>query len=115
MRASNKANLLVTVEKMAGLRFSRREKQPSQMNWYLRSDMLRAKGTAHLTLISCGEELEGGEAVDFDRFDLVGCGVHLCNDGVGAVHVLLAQLLPDGGQLLAVSAPGGICRATTKR
>lgn len=46
--------------------------------------------------------------MDFDRFDLVGCGVHLCDDDVGAVLVLLAQLLPDRSQLLAVSAPGGI-------
>lgn len=79
------------------------------------ADRACAQRFPHLALVSCREELEGGEAVDFDRFDLVGCGVHLGDDDVSAVLVLLAQLLPDWGQLFAVSAPGGIWRTMTKR
>lgn len=69
----------------------------------------------HLAIVSCREELEGGEAVDFDRFDLVGSGVHLRDDDVSTVLVLLTQFLPDRGQLLAVSAPRGIWCAMTKK
>lgn len=50
--------------------------------------------------------------MDFDGFDLVGCGVHLCNDDVAAVLVLLAQLLPDGSQLFTVSTPWCIWNRT---
>lgn len=46
--------------------------------------------------------------MDFDCLDLVGRGVHLCYDDVGAVLVLLSQLVPDGSQLFAVSTPGCI-------
>lgn len=76
--------------------------------------MLGAKKAAHLALITSREELQGGEAVDFDRFNLVGCRVHLRNHDVSTVLVLLAQFLPDGSQLLAVAAPGGIWFAKTK-
>ena len=41
----------------------------------------------------------------FHGLDLVGRGVHLGDDGVGALWVLLPQLIPDRGQLFAVSAP----------
>lgn len=60
---------------------------------------------AHLVLVSSGEELKSGEAVDFHHFDLVGCGVHLGHNDVSAVFVFLAELLPDGSQLFAVAAP----------
>merc|ERR1711963_602445 len=55
-----------------------------------------------------GEVLEGGEALDLDRLDLVGGGVHLGNHNILTVLELGAKLVPDGGQLLAVSAPRGI-------
>lgn len=69
---------------------------------------------ADLAIVSSREELQGGEAVDFDGFNLVGCRVHLRHDDVSTVLVLLAQFLPDWGQLLAVAAPGGILCAKTK-
>lgn len=56
-------------------------------------------------LISCREEFKCGEAVDFDCFDLIGSGVHLCHNDISVVLILLAQLLPDGSQLFAVSTP----------
>lgn len=43
--------------------------------------------------------------MDFHHFDLVGCGVHLGHNDVSAVFVFLAELLPDGSQLFAVSTP----------
>lgn len=64
-----------------------------------------SSGNAHLALISCREEFKCGEAMDFDRFDLVGCGVHLGHNGVSAVFVFLTELLPDGSQLFAMSTP----------
>lgn len=70
--------------------------------------MLGGKRPAHLAVVSCREELEGGEAVDFDRLNLVGCWVHLGDDDVSTVLVLLTQFLPDRGQLLAVSTPRGV-------
>lgn len=60
---------------------------------------------SHLVLISCREEFKSGEAVDFDWFDLIGSGVHLCHNDVSAVLKLLAKLIPDGSQLFAVSTP----------
>lgn len=65
-------------------------------------------GKAYL-VTAFGEIFEGGEALHFDIFNLVSCGIHLGNDDFIVVLELLAQLVPDGGQLLAVSAPGGIC------
>jgi hypothetical protein len=46
--------------------------------------------------------------MDLDVVQLVGRGVHLGDDHVGAGRVLLGQLVPDGRQLLAVAAPWGI-------
>lgn len=63
---------------------------------------------AHLAVFSCREELKCGEAVNFDRLDLVGCGVHLGDDNVTGVLVFLSQFVPDGSKLFAMSAPGGI-------
>lgn len=62
----------------------------------------------HLAFISCREELERGEAVDFNSLDLVGCGVHLSHHDVCVVLVFLSQLIPDRSQLFAVTAPGSI-------
>ena len=70
--------------------------------------MGRERGKAYLVTVF-GEIFKGGEALHFDIFDLVSCGIHLGNDDFVIVLELLAQLIPDGGQLLAVSAPGGIC------
>ena len=63
---------------------------------------------AHRPVSAGGEELERGEAVHFHCLHLVGRGVHLGNDYVLVVLVGLSQLIPDGGQLLAVTAPWGI-------
>lgn len=43
--------------------------------------------------------------MDFNCFDLIGCGVHLGHNDVSAVFVFLTELLPDGSQLFAMSAP----------
>lgn len=56
-------------------------------------------------LVSCREELQSGETVDFDSLDLIGCGVHFGYDDVSSVLVLLSQLFPDGSQLFAVPTP----------
>ena len=53
------------------------------------------------------EEFDGGEALDLDLLQLVGSGVHLGNDNVLVIGILLSQLVPDGYKLLAVSAPDG--------
>jgi hypothetical protein len=53
-------------------------------------------------VLPLGEELDRGETLDFDIFELVGRGVHLGDDDVLGVLELLAQLVPDGHKLLAV-------------
>lgn len=53
-------------------------------------------------------KLDGGEAVNLGVLELVGRGVHLDDEHVIAVLVLLGQLVVDGRQLLAVAAPGGV-------
>lgn len=63
----------------------------------------------HLALITSWEEFQCGEAVDFDSLNLVGGGVHLGDDDTLIALVLVSQLIPDGCQLFAVAAPGGIC------
>ena len=62
---------------------------------------------AHLIAVFC-KELEGGEASDVHTIHLVLGGVHLGNDDVIVRGKVFAQLVPDGGQLLAVSTPRSI-------
>lgn len=88
-----------------GLRPGDPEGERDEAKRYCISEYQMLVGNAHLALVSRGEELEGGETVDLDRLDLIGCGVHLSHDDVSVVHKLLSQLLPDGSQLLAVSTP----------
>mmetsp|Transcript_35019 Transcript_35019/g.48561 ORF Transcript_35019/g.48561 Transcript_35019/m.48561 type:complete len:313 (-) Transcript_35019:588-1526(-) len=54
--------------------------------------------------------VEGREALNGEHLaaDVVGSRVHLCNDKLGVVLEVLGHLLPDGRQLLAVPAPGGV-------
>merc|ERR1719208_125218 len=47
------------------------------------------------------DQLDGGEALHLDLLQLVGSAVHLGDHNVGMVGVLLAQLVPDGRELLA--------------
>merc|ERR1711994_140927 len=54
------------------------------------------------------DQLDGGEALHLDLLQLVGSAVHLSYHNVGVVGILLAQLVPDGCELLAMSAPRGI-------
>ena len=42
------------------------------------------------------EEFDGGEALNLDLLQLVSGGVHLGDDNVFVVSVLLSQLIPDG-------------------
>ena len=42
------------------------------------------------------EEFDGGEALNLDLLQLVGGGVHLGDDNVFVISVLLSQLVPDG-------------------
>lgn len=57
----------------------------------------------HDLVVALLEELDGGEALHLDVLNLVGGGVHLGNDDALVVLELLAQLVPDGSQLLAVA------------
>ena len=66
---------------------------------------------AHLIGI-LGDELQCGEGLDLNRLHLVLCGVHLGDDHVLVVSEMLSQVIPDRGQLLALSTPGGICTQT---
>ena len=43
-----------------------------------------------------------------EGLQLIGCGVQLGDDDVLVVPVLLGQLLPGRGHLLAVGAPRGV-------
>ena len=62
----------------------------------------------HLPPGPCWEVLDGGEAVHREGLQLIGCGVQLGDDDVLVVPVLLGQLLPGRGHLLAVGAPRGV-------
>ena len=42
------------------------------------------------------EEFDGWEALNLDLLQLVGGGVHLGDDNVFVISVLLSQLVPDG-------------------
>merc|ERR1719495_1571576 len=53
-------------------------------------------------IATLGEKFNGGEALDLDLLEFVGGGVHLGDDDISIVLVLLTQLVPDGSQLLAV-------------
>ena len=55
-----------------------------------------------------GEELDGREALDLNILQFVGGGVHFGNDDLVVILELGSQLVPDGNQLFAVSAPGGV-------
>lgn len=55
-----------------------------------------------------GDELEGGEALDADRLNLVGSGVELGNNDILVVLVVLTELLEVRCHLLAVTAPRGV-------
>lgn len=59
-------------------------------------------------VVLLAEVFDCGEGRDLDALQLVGSGVHLGNDNILIVLVLLSQLVVDGGQLLAVSAPWGV-------
>lgn len=62
----------------------------------------------YLPVITSREELERGEAMHFDSFNLIDCGVHLGHNNVCVVFEFLTQLIPDGGQLFTVTTPWGI-------
>lgn len=64
---------------------------------------------AYISARACREELERGEAVDFHCLHFISRRVHLGNDNVLVVPVGFSQLVPDWGQLLAVTTPRGIC------
>jgi hypothetical protein len=53
-------------------------------------------------VVSLGEQLDGGEALDLDVLKFVGGRVHLGDDDVLGVLELLAQLIPGRNKLLAV-------------
>lgn len=56
------------------------------------------------------EIFQSGEASDLDLLDLVGGGVHLGDHYVIVIFVVFSELIPDGGELFAVTAPWGIWR-----
>merc|ERR1711957_1075915 len=53
-------------------------------------------------------ELEGGVALDGKAFDLVGGGIKLGDNQVVDLADGNTELLPDGGERLAVAAPGSV-------
>ena len=64
---------------------------------------LTKSGHSIYLVVSLLEQLDGGEALDLDVLQLVGGGVHLGDDDVVRVGELLAELVPDGDELLAVA------------
>ncbi len=56
------------------------------------------------------EELERREGLYLDVLELVGGRVGLRDDDVVAAGERCAELLPDGRELLAVTAPRSVCR-----
>ncbi len=54
-------------------------------------------------VVSLGEQLDGGEALDLYVLEFVGSRVHLGDDNVLGVLEFLAQLIPDRNELLAVA------------
>merc|ERR1711915_394898 len=57
-------------------------------------------------VLSLLDEFDGGESLDLDVLQLVGSGIHFCDDNGLIVLVLLPQFVPDRSELLAVAAPG---------
>ena len=66
---------------------------------------------AHLIGI-LSDELQCGEGLDLNRLHLILSGVHLGDDHILVVSEMLSQVVPDRGQLLALSTPGGIYTQT---
>lgn len=59
-------------------------------------------------VVFLAEVLDGWEGGDLDALQLVGSRIHLGNDNVGIVLVLLGKLIVDWSQLLAVTAPWSV-------
>jgi len=55
-----------------------------------------------------GEEFKSGVSSDFETFNFVGSGVELGNNKVRDILEVSGNLVPNGGKLFAVAAPGGI-------
>lgn len=66
---------------------------------------------AHLIGIF-GDKLERGEGLHLDGLQLVLCGVDLCDHHILVLSKVVPQIIPDWGQLLAMSAPRSIWRDT---
>lgn len=61
-----------------------------------------------LAITTSLEELQSREATDIDSFHLVGSSIDLGNQHLLVILVGLGQLLVDGMQGLAVTAPGSV-------
>jgi len=59
-------------------------------------------------LLSLGIEFYGGETLDVKAFNFVGGGIHLGNDNTGVLVNLTSEGRVDGGEGLAVTAPGSV-------
>ena len=68
---------------------------------------MESQNTTYLGTI-LGEELDGWETMHFNIFKLVCSGIHFGNNNVCVVLVFFTKLVPRGGQLFAVSAPGSV-------
>ena len=73
-----------------------------------------AYGGCRVGGVGFGPELERREGLHLEFVELVGGGVHLTDDHVWARLVRLAELIPDGLQSLAVSAPRSVYAQSTK-
>jgi hypothetical protein len=59
-----------------------------------------------------GDEFESGEGLDRNGLQLVLRGIHFRNDDILVLGKVISQLLPDRGQLLAMSTPWSIWNIT---
>ena len=69
-------------------------------------DVNNANSTHLITVLR--EILNSRESTNLDIRKLVGCSIHLGNNGVIAVLVFFTKLFPDGCKLFAVAAPRSI-------
>eukprot|EP00043_Microstomoeca_roanoka_P005527 m.56302 g.56302 ORF g.56302 m.56302 type:complete len:333 (-) comp13009_c0_seq1:804-1802(-) len=64
--------------------------------------------TSSRSLLASRVELESREATDGETINFVGSTIHLCNNKVLVISILLTQLVVNGLKLLAVSAPWSV-------
>ena len=69
---------------------------------------LAVAAVVHTSLVVLGIELEGRISADVNTVDLIGSSIELGDNKVINVGNVLGKLVPDGGEGLAVAAPGSV-------